>query len=357
VRSSAREMRTRGLPDEFGRIAPEWDALADRTGAGPFKRPGWIGAWWEAFGAGELKLLVERDSAGLRAVMPVSLRHGLCMSPSNWHSPEYGIVSSDDAVSRALLERLFASRSQLVSLRLLPTGDGIVERLRAAADRFHYHPAVRVQARCPVVEIDGDWETYERRLSRNLRQDLARCRRRLAELGPVSIEVSESAKDLEAAFVLEHLSWKGARGSAMASRPQTRRFYVEIARWAETRGWLRLIFLRAGERRVSFHLALEQGGAYVPLKGGFDPVVSRCSPGKLMIQATLERAFATGLRRYEFVAGSEDYKLRWATGSSDRVHFRAFAPTLRGASLRMADLRARPLARQAVTAARRVRAG
>jgi CelD/BcsL family acetyltransferase involved in cellulose biosynthesis len=285
----------------------------------------------------------------------VSHRHGLCASPSNWHSPQYGVVSADCAATGSLLERLFDSRSQLVSLRLLAHGDAIVEGLRAAASRSQYHPALRVQARCPLVEIDGDWDAYERRLSRNLRQDLARCQRRLAELGPVKLEVSDSAEELEAAFALEQLSWKGARGTAMASRPQTRRFYTEIARWAQERGWLRLIFLRAGERRVAFHLALEQGGSYVPLKGGLDPLVSRCSPGKLMIRATLERAFATGLRRYEFVAGGEDYKLRWATDVSDRVHFRAFASTLRGASLRMADLRARPLARRAVSAARRAR--
>jgi CelD/BcsL family acetyltransferase involved in cellulose biosynthesis len=348
-------MRHRSLPDELGRIAPEWDALADRVDASPFVRPGWIRAWWESFGVGELTLLVERDSSGLHAVMPVGVRHGVCVSTANWHSPEYGIVSADSAAASSLLERLFASRSQLVSLRLL-ADDQLVERLRAVANRSQYHPAVRLQARCPLVEVDGDWDAYERQLSRNLRQDLARCRRRLAELGPISLEVSESVKELEAAFALEQLSWKGARGSAMASRPETRRFYAEVARWAETRGWLRLVFLRAGERRVAFHLALEQGGAYVPLKGGLDPVVSRCSPGKLMIHATLERAFATGLRRYEFVAGSEDYKLRWATGLSDRVHFRAFASTLRGASLRMVDLRGRPLARRAMIAARRARA-
>jgi CelD/BcsL family acetyltransferase involved in cellulose biosynthesis len=350
-------MRARVLPDEFGRLAPEWDALADEVDASPFLRPGWFAAWWNAFGTGQLRLLVERDAAGrLLAVMPVSVRHGVCVAPANWHSPEYGILAAGRAARTALLDRLFASRPQLVSLRLLPTGDETIESVHAAADRFQYHSALRSQPSCPVVGVDGDWDTYERGLSRNLRQDLARCRRRLAELGPVSLEVSLAASDLEAAFELEQLGWKGARGSAMASRPQTRQFYEAVARWAETRGWLRLIFLRAGERRVAFHLALEQGGSYIPLKGGLDPDLSRCSPGKLMIHATLERAFATGLRRYDFVVGSEEYKLRWATGLSDRVHFCAFAPTLRGASLRVADLRARPLARRAVTAARRVRA-
>jgi hypothetical protein len=38
----------------------EWDVLADRTDVEPWLRPGWIAAWWCAFGRGSLFVLVLR---------------------------------------------------------------------------------------------------------------------------------------------------------------------------------------------------------------------------------------------------------------------------------------------------------
>jgi CelD/BcsL family acetyltransferase involved in cellulose biosynthesis len=42
---------------EIERHSERWDALADRAGAAPFLRPGWIAAWWRAFGRGRLEIL------------------------------------------------------------------------------------------------------------------------------------------------------------------------------------------------------------------------------------------------------------------------------------------------------------
>jgi CelD/BcsL family acetyltransferase involved in cellulose biosynthesis len=345
-------MPARTLPEDFERLTAAWDALADRTAASPFARPGYLRAWWRAFGAGRLEILTQRDGNELTAVMPLAHRPGLALSPCSWQLPEFRIARADDAAAAALFDELFGRRPQLVSLRFLDGSDDTVKQLRRAADRAHYHSAVRSMDSCPVTFLEEDWSAYERKLSRNLKQDVARCRRRLGELGHVSLEVCESPDDLEAAFALEQKGWKGSRGTAMASRRERRQFWAEITKWAADNGWLRLVFLRAGARRVAFHLALESNQTYVPLKGGFDPAVRECSPGKLIIHATLERAFSVGLRRYEFLAGGGDYKSRWATASSDRLHYRAFASTLRGASIRVADAHARPIARRVVSRVR-----
>ena len=45
--------------------------------------------------------------------------------------------------------------------------------------------------RSPYLVIDGSWEDYERRLSGRVRRDLDRRRRRLEELGPVRLDVSD----------------------------------------------------------------------------------------------------------------------------------------------------------------------
>ena len=53
---------------EIGSIAPEWDELAGEADLPPFLRPGWLSAWWSAFGGGRLLILAVRH-AGLRQHM------------------------------------------------------------------------------------------------------------------------------------------------------------------------------------------------------------------------------------------------------------------------------------------------
>ena len=51
------------------RLAEEWDSLADRVGAPPWARPGWVEAWWNAFGSGESSLTTS-SGGGIAGVLP-----------------------------------------------------------------------------------------------------------------------------------------------------------------------------------------------------------------------------------------------------------------------------------------------
>lgn len=330
----------------------EWDLLADRLDASPFLRPGWVLAWWRAFGAGRLELLELRRSSGLAALLPVVHRHGAIFSPTNWHTPEFAPLYHDGCAEE-LIGQLFARRRPLVELGWITVGHSSLQLLDAAAKAAGYDLLVSVRERSPCVAVEGDWPSYDQGLSGNLRRDLRRRRRRLEERGTVSLEVIDRPSALAEAYALESLGWKGRRRSAMQSRWRTAAFYREIADWAAERGWLRLVFLRLDGRPLAFHYALEAGGSYYALKGGFDPAFSAYSPGALMIYATLERAFEEGLKSYELLGGDELYKQRFTTSARTRVVVRAFAPTPLGRLGHVMEKRGRPLAKAAFSAVRR----
>jgi len=351
-----RRNRPGASPEAVEAVRDEWDRLADRTGAVPFLRPGWIEAWWRAFGAGRLEVLREEGEGRIRALLPVRHRHGAVTSPSNWHSPGFGVLREDQPAGVALLAELFARRPAQVSLGFLGALGPGLDELTGAAETAGYRCLQRTLERSPFVTVDGDWEGYERSLDRSMRSDLRRCRRRLEELGRVVLDVEHDTAHLDEALAVESLGWKRKAGTAIVSAQQTACFYTEVARWAAASGRLRLIFLRVDGRPVAFHLALEDNRTYFPLKGGFDPAFHAQSPGRLLIHATLERAFAVGLRRYEFLGGSDAYKLRWATETYDRVLFQAFAPGPVGRGRWVAFAYGRPLAKRAVGELRRRRA-
>ncbi len=336
-----------------GPVRDDWDRLADRTGATPFLRPGWIEAWWHAFGAGRLEVLRVAGEGRVRALLAVRHRHGAVSSPSNCHSPRFGLLREDRAAGAALLGELFARHPAQVSLGFVGALGTDMEELTGAAETAGYRCLQRTLECSPFVTVAGDWEGYERSLSRNMRRDLWRCRRRLEELGRVALDVQHDTAHLDEALAVESLGWKQTAGTAIISAPQTARFYTEVARWAAASGRLRLIFLRVDGRPVAFHLALEDDRTYFPLKGGFDPAFRAQSPGRLLIHATLERAFATGLRRYEFLGDGDAYKLRWSTEAYDRVLFQAFAPGPVGRARWAAFAYGRPVAKRAAGELRR----
>src|SRR6266566_178563 len=72
------------------KVESEWEELADATCASPFRRPGWIAAWWHAFGEGRLELATVRFGGRLTVVLPLRRRLGALTSPSNWHTPDFG---------------------------------------------------------------------------------------------------------------------------------------------------------------------------------------------------------------------------------------------------------------------------
>lgn len=336
-------------------VYEEWDALADRTGATPFLRPGWIEAWWQAFGSGRLQILTARRRGILEAVLPVATRRGAVVAPSNWHTPEFGIVGSDGDSVASLLEGLFERHHRLVSLGFLTLSCPAVEQLGVIAARHRYQVTTRTLQRSPYVEIAGGWSSYERALDGPFRRDLLRRRRRLEELGRLNLDVAYTTDALPTALALERTGWKERSGTAISQRPDTLRFYTRVAAWAAERRSLALIFLRLDGRAIAFHLAIEDNGVYYALKGGFDPEYRSYSPGKLIVHATLERAFNAGLRRYEVLGADDPYKRRWATAVHEHVLVEAFAPTAPGLVSQLAHTQGRRAAKRVLGAAREAR--
>jgi len=336
--------------DPANRLVVEWSELAAHTHAIPFLRPGWIGAWWRAFGTGVPMLLVLHRRGRLSGVAPLlrcgSVLHGAC----NWHTPEFGLLAETRADRDRLSAALFEQRPRRVSLGFLSAEEDL-ERLRTAATSVGYDVLVRTLADSPWIDLRAGLRSYDAGLERNGPRNVRRGLRRLRALGRVSLDVEEGAERLPEllmdAFRLEALAWKGEQGTAIASRPDTRLFYREVAAWAAAEGMLRLALLRLDGRMIAFQLGIEHRGVHYALKGGYDPEYAHCSPGILVLHATLVDAFERRLERYELLAGSEGYKLQWANRTRPLRLLQAFARTMLGRLDRSAYAYGRPLARAA----------
>jgi CelD/BcsL family acetyltransferase involved in cellulose biosynthesis len=328
----------------------EWDDLAARVDASPFACPGWTAAWERAFAPRGVEVLTVRRDAELVAVVPVRRRTGLLAAAANVHSPELPALTLDADAARELAEVLMGQAPAALSLTMAdPEGD-LAREVRAAARARGRRVVERTLQRSPLVELDGSWDQYAATRGRSLLADLRRRSRRLEERGEVTV-TEATAAETSTAFAelsaLEAAGWKGARGTAMASRPATRRFYAEVAAWAADRGTLRLALLRLDGRPLAGLLGLEESGVHYLLKCAYDPAEAAFSPVKLLLRDAVQRAFARGLRRIELLGAAEPYKLQWATGSRPRIALEVFSGSPTGRAAWAAAAYGRPLAKRA----------
>jgi CelD/BcsL family acetyltransferase involved in cellulose biosynthesis len=341
-------------------VADEWRRLADAAGAAPFLRPGWFTAWWGAFGAGRPEIVALRRPGGpLAALIPLRRRLGRVLSSTNWHTPQYGMLAADPGSAAALATTLFERRPFELSLGFVDGAAPEVDLYRAAAAAAGYRVLERTMQRSPYVVTTGSWETFaQERLSRNRRSQLGRARRRLEGEGRVELELADGRERLEEvleeAFRIEASGWKGTNGTAITSRPDTRRFYRDVARWAAGEGWLRVAFLRLDGQATAMMYLLETDRTLYYLKGGYDPGFERFSPGVVLLGSVIEHAFRSDIDRVELLGGDERYKLAFTSDVHERLRFQAFATSAPGLLSWGAFSYGRPAARRALGVARRV---
>jgi CelD/BcsL family acetyltransferase involved in cellulose biosynthesis len=337
--------------ESVGALAGEWDDLVERTGGLPWLRPGWIDAWWKAFGDGSLRIVVTRGEEGqLTGVLPLYERQGTLGSTTNWHTPEFGAVTATGDASE-LIEGVLSSRPRRIALSWLDEAKpGYPESARVA--RAHgYRLLTRTIERSPYIDMGMGWESYEAGLSGKLLRELRRRRRRLESRGELAFEVTGGEEGLldellAEGFRIEASGWKGERGQAIDSQPTTRDFYREVASWAAARGALRLAFLRLDGKAFAFDFALEENGIHYLLKTGYDPAFRAEAPGQLLRYLMIRRAFEQGVDAYEFLGTDEPWKLEWADTVRERRLLQAFAPTPTGLVDWAAFAVGRPLAKR-----------
>jgi CelD/BcsL family acetyltransferase involved in cellulose biosynthesis len=332
------------------RLAPEWDGLADGAGAPACMRPGWVMAWWKAFGRGRLEIVTLKRDGRLVGVVPMQRRNGELRSTSNYHTPSFGLLAADPAALRALATALVRSSPRRLTVAFLSEDESSLAALEASSRHARRLTIVRVLERCPYIPLDGTWENLLETRRHQFARELRRRRRRLHARGRFELDVQDGSRDLERYFeeglTVEAAGWKGENGTAIASSPGTRGFYLEIARWLASRGSLRLSFLRLDGRALGFEFAFEEAGRYFLLKSGYDESYRSDAPGVLLRAATIERAFEVGLRRYDFLGKDDPWKREWTSTVEVQVQLQSFRRTPDATADWAAQRYLRPLARR-----------
>jgi CelD/BcsL family acetyltransferase involved in cellulose biosynthesis len=312
-------------------LALAWEELADRLHASPFRYPGFVRAWHEAFGSGAGRLLlatVWRDGR-LAAALPLVQRASRLATPANWHTPHVGLLAEDADAAATLARSLFADGARRLGLRFLGATD--CEAIAAAAHAAGWRTHERTLLRSPYIDLSGGWEGFEQALGSSANKAMRRRRRRLAELGEVTLEAADGSAALDDRYGelvrLEGMGWKGEQGTAIGSQPETLRFYRDVAGWAAQRGWLRIHVLRLDGTPIAAAFGLRAHGVHASMKIGHDPAHQKLAPGVMLMHDVIREACEEGLRTVELLGDEDPLKRSWTSLCREWRSLDAFAPT------------------------------
>jgi CelD/BcsL family acetyltransferase involved in cellulose biosynthesis len=207
----------------------------------------------------------------------------------------------------------------VVDLRRLRCGDPTADALAEAFGRREivrgWTFSLEREDACPVITLPAraSFDTFLATLGKKERHEIRRKIRRAEAAGEVRLVDSPAPLvDLEAFIDLHQRRW-GDDG-LFAPTPggaASRRFFRALFEAAGPGCPIGLTFLTVGGRRVAAGVHLETDDGYLYYNAGVDPDAGALSPGVLMIARYVERALARGMRRFDFLRGSEPYKYEW----------------------------------------------
>ncbi|HEV2418685.1 MAG TPA: GNAT family N-acetyltransferase [Terriglobia bacterium] len=345
MKTSSIQIRIYRDVEDLEPLLPAWeDLVAHYPQASSFSTWRWLVSWWRAFGEDrELLVLAFHDETSrLIALAPLSIRNERVLpvvklrvlrllgdGSGDSDNLDFPVrVGCEDVFAATFLNYL-KSRAKdwdLCEMNTLPShspaGKALAKHLKEGRWVSYVHPRA-----WSVVDLPDTWEEYLKKLSAKERGKVGYYSRRLEKKYRVRFyKCTEEAclpQCLDILFKLHHERWRQAGEAGSFSSAARRQFYLEMGREFLRRGWLEFFLLDINGTPVAAQFGFRYDTTVFALQEGRDPAYSLDAVGYVLRARALKEFIADGLRRYDFLAGDDEYKARWGTcvGKYLDIHF------------------------------------
>jgi hypothetical protein len=186
------------------------------------------------------------------------------------------------------------------------------ERMDHSHDRMPHAVTTRVR-------LNGEFEAYWSKRSKNLRKSIRRHQQWLGDDGyKLSLRLVTDPADLTQALRrygdMESRTWKGTAGSAIHWHNKQGHFYHDVLQSFARKGRATIYELYCNDVLAAARMTIASDRMLVLLKTTYDVSLAKYSPGWLMLHELLKREF--GEKRFdaiEFYTNATQLMLSWAT--------------------------------------------
>jgi CelD/BcsL family acetyltransferase involved in cellulose biosynthesis/peptidoglycan/xylan/chitin deacetylase (PgdA/CDA1 family) len=346
--------------DVLSRLKSEWDELFDCSSASSLSAShAWQAAWWNTFQQGrELHLLAVRNSTGeLVGLAPLGLRTVRGAGVWPLRRLEFLATGEDEAdeidsdyldfiirpgwepvVLPRILRHLSAEAGREwdeIVLRRVHEHSPSLPRLREWAGAAQFR---MTQVGCEagvLLPLPATWPALVEALESKSRRDDARKRRLLDEQGAVAFRWSHDRQEFEELWPtlvdLHQRGWQSRHRPGCFASPLFTAFHRQVGPELAATGHARIGLLTVdGRPRAACYLFVHRG-TVLHYQFGMDAegLDGRASPGHVLLSRCLEAAIAEGLHAWDFLHGTDQFKLSWSRRVQFQVSLRIACPGIR----------------------------
>lgn len=339
------------LADVTDDMASGWWELLLQSGAELFLSPDWVICTASAMGLeGSVEVLAERDRGHLRWVCPLlrqrrdlyGLKCTVFEAPGDLLVAYHGDLLSY-APRAESLQTLVSSLGTVADLIIFPAVVASSPLERAVlefAAASGWQTVVYESEASPYLPIDCSWDEFLASKSSNFRYSIRRKQRALQKLGRFEERWFTAIEDVEplmnAILHIESASWKAEADMAISGRSVEQEYYGKLLPFLAERGALAANGLFLDDEPIAYSLCYTWAGKYGQLKTSFSEAYSNQSPGLVVNNGAIRRAFEEGCREFDFLGAIMPHKMHWTEHTRSHKHYYLFAPKLRMRALRAA---------------------
>ena len=142
------------------------------------------------------------------------------------------------------------------------------------------------------LDNDINYTTRKSSLPKNFKSNLNKANNKAKKLGDVEfvyIDCELSVEDqLKLVIDVEHASWKGEQGTAIACSDKNVIFYTKLVQRLSERGWLAIHYLKVNNVVVAANLGIRFNSSLLLWKLGYRDEFKKLSPGGLLMEKLLQ---------------------------------------------------------------------
>jgi CelD/BcsL family acetyltransferase involved in cellulose biosynthesis len=337
--------------ESLDHLRPEWNALlSEYPHSTIFSTYEWLVPWWRAFGGKDrLLVLTFRDASsalvGLaplalttQRAFPVRLRLLRLMGDGSHDSDNLDLLVRSGwemALSQGLLDWMQENAGlwDVCELNTLPSQSAVGAKLLPDLVRRKWKCFTSTRPQT-VVELAESWESYLKGISSKERGKIGLRTRHLEKKYEVRLRkcAAEDEIDslLQALYELHSKHWELRGLPGTLHSPARRQFYQELARHLLACRRLEFWVLELKGKIVAAQFGLRHGTTVFSLQEGFDPNYAADSVGYVLRSQVLKHLIADGVRRYDFLGGTDESKMRWGAEVNSYLNLHFARPLSRG---------------------------
>ena len=324
------------LDNNLDGIKPEdWTELADNSPSRTvFQTYAWHKAWLEIFGNDQPVYIVRLMEGGrLTGVAPLMVtRKGkwrILKFIGQGHSDycDFLYPSDKPEILMALLEGVNSRRDQWDAMAL----DGIAQdsptavKLPVFCRQRGLFANLYSRQVCPRINLIKDKEYLPNLMQKkSFQRDYRQLMKQGVYQSKQIAQTDEILNHLEDFFNQHILRRQGKLAGSLFQLEKNRLFYRALAGSMDGLNVLLMTVITINQKAVAYHFGFVDGKTLIFYKPSFDIQLSKYSPGDALLMELFRYCQENNLEVFDFSAGEERYKARYANEAKNIVSFKVF---------------------------------